>query len=127
MTHPTLPRRGAAPGHSPGERVPDDDPQITYSVRDILERMEAKLDSALVTLRLKADHADVVAITRTIGEVRGWQENHDREHEQADTARREAAAARATKRDSRHWLIGAIISALGIAVVLLTAWITAHP
>lgn len=107
--------------------MPDEDPQITYSVRDILERMEAKLDSALVTLRLKADHADVVAITRTIGEVQGWQENHDREHAQADKARREAAEARADKRDSRHWLVGTIIGILGIAVVLLTAWITAHP
>lgn len=44
------------------EKVSVYEPTISYSIKDILDRMEGKLDAALIQVATKAEHRDLVSL-----------------------------------------------------------------
>jgi hypothetical protein len=74
------------------------EPTISYSVKDILSRVEGKLDAALIAVATKAEHADVAKL-----------ETRVRELERSEAARSQAGHRMA---DFRRFLIPTVISAI---------------
>lgn len=56
-----------------------DEPIISYSVRDILERMENKLDSALVAIATKAEHAELLELKDRVAILEQIEKNREKE------------------------------------------------
>lgn len=76
----------------------DDEPVISYSVKDILSRVEGKLDAALIAIATKADHSEMVKLAERVAHLELIEEH------------REAAAKWHT--EWKRWLIPTILSAL---------------
>ena len=45
------------------------EPTISYSVKDILSRVEGKLDAALIAVATKAEHADLAKLADRVREL----------------------------------------------------------
>lgn len=87
------------------------DPQITYSVRDILARIEGKIDSALASIGLKASTADLMALSAKHETLRA---DFDR-HVEAGEAERVRKSERV---EWRRWAIPVLISLLGVVALV---------
>lgn len=74
------------------------EPTISYSVKDILSRVEGKLDAALISVATKAEHADVAKL-----------ETRVRELERNEAMRSKASRWQA---DFRRFIIPTVISAI---------------
>ncbi|GAA4626860.1 hypothetical protein GCM10023196_036830 [Actinoallomurus vinaceus] len=46
--------------------MPEDEPHISYSLREVLGRLESKLDRLVDTLALKADRAELVELDKRV-------------------------------------------------------------
>ncbi|MFJ5532514.1 hypothetical protein [Streptomyces sp. NPDC093261] len=89
-----------------------DDSTVSYSVKELIERLERKLDTYLTLLAGKADRTDVQALEQRVGKV----EDHlsvlvEREHVQEKHT------------EGKRWLITAlasiVVAAAAVAALLL--------
>jgi len=93
-----------------------DEPSISFSVRELLGRMDGKLDAVVAGLGRKADHADVAAVTVRV-------DRHETRIERLEEARRLDQQAKriegdqsAKKGEWRRWLWPVVVATATAAV-----------
>jgi ferric-dicitrate binding protein FerR (iron transport regulator) len=108
-----------------------DDPGVVFSVKELIGRLDGKLDMVLNVLTNKADRADVNALDRRMGDVEDKvnaisQHNQDREEaarllEKKEKERKDEEERRAQKRrERRQFIIGTAIAVVIAAAAVLT-------
>lgn len=83
-----------------------EEPVISYSIKDILARVEGKLDAALIAVATKAEHADLLALDERV-----------RQLEQAAETK---AAFSKWLTEWKRWLIPTLLSAALTASTIVT-------
>lgn len=67
-----------------------EEPAIVYSVKELISRLDGKLDAIMSVLTNKADRADVTALERRVdsteGEIKGIKEREKRRLEEKNKA-----------------------------------------
>ena len=104
----------------------EQEPSITYTVRDILQRIEGKVDDTLRLLGGKADHSDVAALFRKFEAVEQRVDNVDMRLTSVEQAREDDASRQEKQRSARvewrRWIIPLIITT---ALWAWSIWLTA--
>lgn len=83
------------------------EPTISYSVKDILARVEGKLDAALIGVATKAEHADLVKLDGRVRELERIEEGRNKAHRGWVELRR--------------WAIPTLISLAATAAIVIQA------
>ena len=101
-----------------------EDPGVVFTVKELIGRLDGKIDVVLQTLTNKADRTDLAILGDRVGRVESSvAELHERERarEEARTAARKAKEEVESKhRDNHRWVIGTLIaSAAAIAAFVL--------
>lgn len=96
--------------------MPPVEPQVTYSVKEILDRIESKMDGFVQGLAAKADANALVLLSQQVDQhatdIAGLKSR-------LDAAEQEARA----KSDWRRWLIPVVLSIVSTAAFVLTFFI----
>lgn len=92
------------------------EPQVSYSVKEILDRIEGKMDSFTAGLAAKADASAVVQLQQIVD----GNTNQLTDIQGRLTAAEKRAAARM---DYRRWLIPTIISIVSLLAYLLPVFV----
>jgi hypothetical protein len=88
------------------------EPVVSYGLKEVLARLEAKLDQVVAAVGGKADRADVDRLDRRLDE-------HDDRLGKLEESRRTTEKLAAERRDHRRWLfptLAAIVSALAAII-----------
>lgn len=103
--------------------MPDDDPTIVYTVKELLGNIQKTVDEGFAgvraSLETKADKSQIDAITRRLdehGREIGALKDRQREDEAAASA---LSGARASRLSGRQWAVGILFT----AAIALSAWL----
>lgn len=111
--------------------VGNEEPGVVFSVKELIGRLDGKIDVVLQTLTGKADRTDLAILGDRVGRVENSvAELHEREREREATrlaakkAREDADAAQVQEktdhREARRWVVGTIVAtAAALAAVVL--------
>jgi len=91
------------------------EPTISYSIKDILSRMESKLDRLADSLASKADHTDVVRLWETI------RAQDDRLKTVEDVIKNQGQKKQDAKA-WKQWAIPTILSLLGTVALVISVF-----
>ncbi len=92
------------------EIIPDSEPVIAYSIRELLKRMDEKLDGIVNAMVTKVDRAEFARLQEDV-----------REHQLRLAALEADKQSAKAARDTRRWMIGTImaaVTAIGAVVVV---------
>jgi hypothetical protein len=99
--------------------MPDEEPTISYGLKDVLARLEHKLDQVFAALTLKADRAEVTQLDHRVGQAEGRLTALEQERETAERHYRERV-------DHRRWLIPTLAALLSALATLAAAFAAFH-
>ena len=83
-----------------------EEPTIVYSVKELIGRLDAKVDTILNVLTSKADRSDVAALEHTVNDVKEKVSG-------LETRERERDGQQASRTLSKRWVIGIWVAILG--------------
>lgn len=90
----------------------DDDPVIAYSVRELLTKMDGKLDAIGTQLGSKADTTHVDQLAASVGDLNGRVTSIEED-------RKRQAATATSRLANRQWLVPTICGAIVAAIEIL--------
>jgi hypothetical protein len=100
-----------------GRSLVSDEPGIVFSVKELIGRLDGKLDMMMKVLTAKADRDDVAALERRVGKVEDTVQA-------MNTAQEALTRARGDQINTTRWRLGAIVSIVvactAIAAVIIT-------
>lgn len=92
------------------------EPEITYSVRELIERLDRKIDQFIVLMNSKADRAEVALVEERLtdveSQVRALSDRLAMDEKKANT-----------KREWRQWAIPVAIGIATLGATLLTIFV----
>jgi len=102
-----------------------DDPGVVFTVKELIGRLDGKLDMMMNVLTNKADRTDVNALGNRVGALEDKVgEMHQREVER-EAAKLAETRAETTHQENNRWVLGTVITlgllmaAIGTIVVML--------
>lgn len=84
-----------------------DEPNIVFSVKELIGRLDGKLDTITNILTSKADRSDVTALEHRVGTM---EEKVNRLHDQTNADREESQKVSRDKTSRRRWVVTTVIS-----------------
>lgn len=88
------------------------EPQVSYSVKEILDRIEGKVDTLVAGLASKADVSALIALGQQV-------DQHSRLLDQLSQRLKDTDETAAAKQDWRRWIIPTILSLVATAAMII--------
>lgn len=110
--------------------MPDDEPVISYSLKDVLGRMEGKLDRLVDALAMKADRTEISRLDTRVDVVDARVEGVDARVKAVEEEHRAVAEAADRRVEQRRWLVPTVataIAAAGTVAGAAAAYTGMHP
>jgi hypothetical protein len=101
-----------------------DEPAVNYSIKELFDKLEQKVDRIFDVLSSKADHADVAALNARLNAYDGRLTEHDGRLAELERVNQFEKESKTERSDYKRWFIPTVVGVLGLLLAGLGIVVT---